>query len=93
MGASEGARQAARDKAAAIAANPAEFGRYTRGLVDTSGRPLATTEVQRDFIQGVEWGMAFLMMQGDIVGLCHLEPDDCWVTDVQSTSDPKAPLL
>lgn len=69
------------------------FGQMTSGLVDASGRPLGFTEVERDLIVGVEWGMAFIMLKGDIVGLCHLDPDDCWVTDVRVGTDPNAPLM
>ena len=63
--------------------NPLDpFKQLTSGLVDGKGRPLGTTEVERNYIEGVVGGIAFLLLEGGKVGVCQLAPDDCWVTDM-----------
>lgn len=56
---------------------------------DSKGRPLAGREVERDLIAGVVYGMAFIALDGGRVGVCNLEPDDCWVeeTKIEATGE------
>ena len=59
------------------------FAEITSGILGVDGKPIGSTQVHRDPIDGVEWGMAFLAMRDGVFALCHLEADDCWAYDVQ----------
>lgn len=63
------------------------FDKAVSGLVGADGRPLGTTQVQWRKVPGVVYGLAFLMLDTGMVGLCHLEPRDCDLARVQVGPD------
>lgn len=57
-------------------------------LVDPTGRPIGADPGSSTPMNGLRWGVTFLILDGDVLGVLLLEPDDVELIDVMVPGDP-----
>lgn len=59
-----------------------EVGQNTGGLIGPDGRPIGAQPDTAGEMNGLRWGVAFLILDGGYIGVHPLEPDDVKIIDV-----------